>query len=86
MRGREGANMYYVYDVNNQLIQTTQYPGWQAYDPKVESFYATTEEKARALLVMPETEGSESYYANVEGKEGYPWLAYTVKVTTTPIN
>lgn len=77
--------MYYIYE-NGVLIQTTDLPDWQAYEPKAESFYGVQEEDAHAVLVRPDDEGAESFVANIEGIEGYSWLNHTVTITKTPIN
>lgn len=70
--------MYEIYE-NENLIQTTDYPQWQNYDGKVQSFYCTDEENARAILVTFDNE-EDSFYANIEGKEGFIWLTRAVKV------
>ena len=70
--------MYDIYE-NGTLIQTTEYPQWQNYDGKVQSFYCTDEENARAILVTSDDEG-DSFYANIEGKAGFGWLTRTVQV------
>lgn len=61
-------------------MQTTEYPQWQDYDEKVKSFYCVDEINAKAILIRPEEEGAESFYANIEGKIGFPWLTRTVSV------
>ena len=71
--------MHDIYE-NGTLILSTQYPQWQAYDEKVKSFYCVLEADARAILIQPEEEGAESFYANIEGKDGYSWLTRTVEV------
>ncbi len=70
--------MYEIYE-NENLIQTTDYPQWQNYDGKVQSFYCTDEENAQAILVTSDNE-EDSFYANIKGKEGFSWLTRTVKV------
>lgn len=72
--------MYRIYDEQGSLIQTTDSPQWQAYDQKAQSFYCVAEEDAKALLIVPETEGADSYYANIQGIEEYSWLTKTVRV------
>ena len=71
--------MYDIYE-NGTLIQTTEYPQWQDYDEKVKSFYCVLEPDAKAILIRPEDEGAESFYANIEGKVGFFWLKRTVRV------
>ena len=72
--------MYDIIDENGQLIVSTEYPQWQAWDEQAQSFYCTFEKDAHAILVRPEEENAESFYANIEGKDGYPWLTKTVRV------
>lgn len=71
--------LYDIYE-NGKLIQTTEYPQWQAWDEEVKSFYCVLEKDAKAILIMPEKEGEESFYANIEGISGYSWLTRTVEV------
>lgn len=71
--------MYDIYE-NGSLIQSTESPQWQAYDEKAQSFFCVHEAEAGAILIMPEAEGEESFYANIEGKAGYSWLTRTVEV------
>ena len=73
--------MYDIYNEQGVLIQSTENPQWQAYDELAKSFYCVFEKDARAILIMPEDENQESYYANLEGKSGYSWLTRTVRVT-----
>ena len=76
--------MYYIYK-DGVLVQTTELPNWQAYEPKAQSFYGVQEKDAHAVLVKPDDEAVESFIANIEGIEGYSWLTETVTVTQTPI-
>lgn len=70
--------MYFIYE-NGLLILQTQFPNWQAYDEVMRSFYCVDEVNAQAILIQME-DGTEPFYANLEGKEGYSWLIRTVSV------
>ena len=73
--------MYKFYDENNNLVMETDYPVFEDYDPVCQSFFVTDEEKARAIQIRnDEQEGFESYHANIEGREGFPWLEKTVRM------
>lgn len=70
--------MYEIYDENGELILVTDSPLWQDYDPIVQSFYAVTEDEAKAIYVPQEN--AEAFYANIKGKESFSWLPRTVTV------
>ena len=72
--------IYRFYD-GETLVMATQYPIFEDYDPKVQAFYCVSEDKAKAILVRPEgDEDFETYHANIEGKEGFPWLRKTLRM------
>lgn len=70
--------MYLIFE-NDKLIGGTAFPNWQAYDEVMQSFYCVDEANARAILIQME-DGTDSFYANLEGKEPYSWLDRTVAV------
>ena len=73
--------MIYRFFDGDRCVMETEYPIFEDYDEKVQSFYVVDEAHARAILVRPEGDHQfESYDANIQGREGFPWLEKTLRM------
>ena len=71
----------YIIRENGVVLQQSELPTFEIEDKtSYHAFvYEPDFEKARAVMVQPD-DGSESFHANIKGKEGYSWLTRTVTV------